>query len=311
MASEFDFIDWIRSRVPASEAVCIPPGDDLAGLRWNSGELLLCGTDQVLDGVHFDANLHAPLQIGRKAMNRNLSDCAAMACLPAAGLATLTLPRGRSIEYAKELFRGIEQAARDFDCPIVGGDTAVWDGKLAICVSILGRSAGLEPVRRSGAQEGDRVYVSGALGGSWLGRHMAFEPRVKLARTLRETGLITAMIDISDGLSRDLGHICRESGVGAVVFAEKIPIHEDAVRAAQDGTPALFHALHDGEDYELLFTAPATAEISSAVAIGRITRESGLWLQHPDGRREPLKPLAWEHRFQPSSHRLRRPIDAK
>src|SRR5947207_14615776 len=110
MPGEFDFIDWIRSQQQASEFVPVPPGDDLAVLKWPADELLLVGCDQVLDGVHFDSKVHSPRAIGRKAMNRNLSDCAAMACLPAAAVASVALPRGTAIEYAKELYLALRDA---------------------------------------------------------------------------------------------------------------------------------------------------------------------------------------------------------
>src|SRR3954469_17314709 len=157
-AGEFDFIDWIRSQTASFDNVLLGPGDDLAVLKWNADDLLIVGVDQVLDGVHFDSAVHAPADIGRKVMNRNLSDCAAMACLPAAAVATVALPRDRDIEYAKQLFAGLKSAADEFDFPVVGGDTASWDGKLVMTVTILGRSAGVQPVTRSGAKVGDGVY---------------------------------------------------------------------------------------------------------------------------------------------------------
>src|SRR5262245_7916208 len=224
MSGEFDFISWIRAQQRASEFVQLPAGDDLAVLKWDSQDLLLVGTDQVLDGVHFDSKIHPPHAIGKKVMNRNLSDCAAMACLPAAAVATVALPRGASMEYAKELYSGMKFAADLFDCAIVGGDTAAWDGKLVVTVSMLGRSAGVPPVRRSGARPGDHLYVTGRLGGSILGRHMTFVPRIPEARILAATLRVTSMIDISDGLSRDLHHICEQSQVGAIVMASDIPV---------------------------------------------------------------------------------------
>jgi thiamine-monophosphate kinase len=231
-------------------------------------------------------------------MNRNLSDCAAMACLPAAAVATAALPRGVSLDYAKELHLGLQDAAAPFDCPVVGGDTATWDGKLALGVTILGKSAGVKPITRCCAKPGDAIYVTGPLGGSLLGRHMTFEPRVAIARKLASLGSVTAMIDLSDGLSRDLGHVCRESNVGAVVLAAGVPVHEDVARMPRDGRTPLDHALHDGEDYELLFTVPPAAAGDLPVpahVIGAIQSEPGAWLQHSDGRREPLEPKGWEH----------------
>src|SRR4051794_21733930 len=139
MPGEFDLIDWIRSIAPSAprDFVLVPPGDDLAVLKWPAEELLLVGVDQVLDTVHFDSTQHSPFDIGRKVINRNLSDCAAMGCLPAAAVATVALRRGQpnGLEYAKQLYLGMRAAADPFDCPIVGGDTASWDGKLAVTVT--------------------------------------------------------------------------------------------------------------------------------------------------------------------------------
>ncbi|HEV2295857.1 MAG TPA: thiamine-phosphate kinase [Tepidisphaeraceae bacterium] len=297
MAGEFDFIEWIRAQQPLrapSDFIQVPPGDDLAVLEWMADDLLLVGVDQVLDGVHFDASRHTPRQIGRKAINRNLSDCAAMGCLPAAALATVALPKDASIEYAKELYLGLREAADPYFCPIVGGDTGSWAGKLVLSVTILGRSRGVKPLTRDGAAPGDAIYVTGPLGGSIRGRHMTFEPRVFLGRKLAETGFLTAMIDLSDGLSRDLNHICRMSGVGAVVQATAVPTHDDAVEMRRDGHTPLEHALHDGEDYELLFTAPQGSFGTMGKQIGMITASPGLWLQ-TDGGLQPLEPRGWEH----------------
>ena len=300
MPGEFEFINWVKGRQGASGFVLVPPGDDLAVLRWGGGDLLLVGVDQVLDGVHFDSAVHAPRQIGRKVMNRNLSDCAAMACLPAAAVATVAAPRGVGVDYLKEMFLGLREAADPFDCPVVGGDTGSWDGRLAVTVTILGRSAGIPPVTRGGAKPGDLIYVTGPLGGSILGRHMTFEPRVRLARQFAESSAVTAMIDLSDGLSRDLGHVCRASGVGAVVEAERVPVHEDAVEMRRDGRTPLDHALHDGEDYELLLTVSLSAGRmlqagEGAHLIGRVTSDPGVWLTRAGGAREPLVPEGWEH----------------
>src|SRR5580700_2558865 len=254
MGGESDFINWVRGIERGGPMQAIGIGDDLAALKWPPGDLLLIGVDQVIDGVHFNSSAHTPQQIGRKAMNRNLSDCAAMGCLPAAALAAVALPKDFSMDRAKQLYRGLRQAGDAFQCPIVGGDTATWDGKLVLSVTILGRSAGVKPVTRDGARSGDGIFVTGPLGGSILGRHLTFEPRVKLGREIAPVA--TTMIDISDGLSRDLTHICKGSGVGAIIESSLVPIHADAVElCGRDRVPALDHALNDGEDYELLFTS--------------------------------------------------------
>src|SRR5262245_57682608 len=179
MAGEAEFVKWLSSQQKSSGLVQRAAGDDLAILSWPANDLLLVGCDQVLDGVHFDSSVHPPRAIGRKAMNRNLSDCAAMACLPAAALVSVALPKGRDVEYAKELYLGIREAGDKFNCSIVGGETGTWDGKLAVTVTILARSVpGRSPLTRSGARADDFIYVTGTLGGSLLGRHMSFVPRV-------------------------------------------------------------------------------------------------------------------------------------
>ena len=292
MAGEFDFIEWIRTQQAASPLVPLPSGDDLAVVNWPA-DLLLVGVDQVLDGVHFDSTRHSAREIGRKAMNRNLSDCAAMACLPVAAVATVALPRGRNIDYARQMYHGLRDAADPFNCPIIGGDTGSWDGPLAVTVTILGRADGITPVRRSGAKPGDSIHVSGPLGGSILGRHMSFTPRIEWARLLARELSITSMIDLSDGLSRDLAQIARASGVGAVIKAAAIPVHQDAIELRRDGISPLDHALHDGEDYELLFTLADPG--AGMFPIGQVTEEPGMWLEQPDGTRVPLEPRGWEH----------------
>ena len=299
MSGEFDFIHWLRAQQKPSDFVPIPAGDDLAVLNWPAADLLVVGVDQVLDGVHFDSRVHSPRAIGRKVMNRNLSDCAAMACVPAAAVATVALPKGTSLDYAKELYLGLRDAADPYDCAIVGGDTASWPHPLAVTVTILGRSSGFPPVTRAGARPGDSIYVSGPLGGSILGRHMTFQPRVALGLSLGPRA--SAMIDVSDGLSRDLGHICAQSNVGALLDADAIPIHDDALTLfRQDRIPPLDHALHDGEDHELLVTSPdPTLATDTCHRIGTITDDPAhaILLRHNDGTVTPLAAKGWEHRL--------------
>ncbi len=285
MPGEFELIDWIRKTQRNSPMLKVGIGDDLAAMRWPAGDLLLVGVDQVIDGVHFDSSIHSLNQIGRKAVNRNLSDCAAMGCLPVAAVVAVALPREFSLDRAKDLCEGLRQAGDEFQCPIIGGDTATWGGKLVLSVTILGRSAGIKPVTRDGAHPGDGIFVTGPLGGSILGRHLTFEPRVKLGREIARVA--TAMIDISDGLSRDLTHICRGSGVGAIVESDLVPIHPDAVElSGRDGVPALDHALNDGEDYELLFTS--ARDVPQGIRIGQITAEPGIFIRGSDGVTRPL-----------------------
>jgi thiamine-monophosphate kinase len=295
MPGEFDFINWVRGQEKSSPLLLVPPGDDLAVLKWPADDLLLVGVDQVLDGVHFDSAVHSPRQIGRKVMNRNLSDCAAMACLPAAAVATVAAPRGTPLDYLKELYLGLRDAAHAFQCAVVGGDTAAWDGRLALTVTILGRSAGIEPVTRGGAKLGHGIFVTGPLGGSILGRHLTFEPRVNLARELAKTGAISSMIDLSDGLSRDVRHLCEASGLAALIDGDRVPIREEAhALFRQDRRSPLEHALHDGEDYELLFTGPVEECAALGTQVGIMLVGSGVTLRS-QGKAEPLAPGGWEH----------------
>jgi thiamine-monophosphate kinase len=294
MPTESEFLAWLYAQQSAAPGVPVGIGDDLAVLKWGgSSDLLLVGIDQVLDGVHFDSKIHSPRDIGRKAINRNISDCAAMASLPVAAVASAAMPRGSSIEFAKDLYLGMKSAADAFDCKIVGGDTSAWDGKLALTVAIIGKSDGIQPITRTGAKVGDGVFVSGPLGGSLAsGRHLTFTPRVRLAREIASTGTITSMIDVSDGLSRDLRQICDASHVSAIINAANIPIHVDAQN--------LEAALNDGEDHELLFTASIDFDHAGCTRIGSIiANESSqpMVLIEQDGRRVELLDRGWMPRW--------------
>ncbi len=295
MPSESEFLKWLYEQQTVVRGIPVGVGDDLAVLKWGgASDLLLVGIDQVLDGVHFDSTKHSPRDIARKAINRNISDCAAMACLPVAAVASAALPRGCSMEFATELHLGMREAADAFDCQIVGGDTSAWDGKLALTVAIIGKSDGIDPITRSAAKIGDGIFVTGPLGGSLVhDRHLKFTPRLTLAREIARTGNITAMIDISDGLSRDLRQICNASRVSAMIEAASVPIHADA-----DGD--LDRALHDGEDHELLFTARDGFAHADCTRIGTIVSNPS---DHPtvfierDGRHEELPERGWTARW--------------
>lgn len=290
--SEAHVLEYLRKTAKPDSRIAIGIGDDLAALRWNAADLLLVGADQVLDGVHFDLKQHSPREIGQKAMNRNLSDCAAMACIPVAALATLAIPRSGGERLAVELIEGIRDAGARFHCALVGGDTGSWAGPLAVTVSVLARSAGVTPIQRSGARSGDKLFVTGPLGGSIRGRHLRFLPRIDWAIELVSRYEIHAMLDISDGLSRDLHRLCDASGIGALVDAARVPIHAD-VNPITDGRSPLDHALHDGEDHELLFAAPS-CDHPHAIEIGQIVAGGGVFLT--DGSTaKPLEPLGWDH----------------
>jgi thiamine-monophosphate kinase len=302
--SEFAFIDWLRRRTPADPRVLLGPGDDTAALRLTPGAPCLVTTDMLLDGSCFRLAEAGPRRVGRKAMAVNLSDIAAMAGRPMAAVVAVGLPRDGGRALAEELYAGLREVADAFATPIVGGDTNSWDGPLVISVTLLGEATGSGPVRRRGAQPGDWLLVTGPLGGSILGKHLDFTPRVREALLLHEQATLKAMIDISDGLAADVSHICEESGCGAVLRAEAIPISADAHSLKDDVSP-LDHALGDGEDFELVFAvAPETGQDLLArqpVAGINLTHigecvDAGLWLEEA-GQRRPLASRGYVHRL--------------
>ena len=294
--NERELINWIHQQGGTdSEGILVGPGDDCAVLASGDGVLLVT-VDQVLDGVHVDIARDGGRAAGRKAMARNLSDIAAMAGMPFVAVASVTLPKGDDA-LGREIYAGLRDAAQAFGCPIVGGDVATWDHPLAISVTVLGKMpAGREPILRSGARAGDAICVTGVLGNSWpSGRDLTFTPRLAEADELVSRATPTAMIDLSDGLARDLRHVCTASGCGAMLDADAIPLAPGA------DLPA---ALGDGEDYELLFTVPrdeaellaATGLAGTAVAIlGEMTAVSDLLITDDTGT-APLPDAGWEHR---------------
>jgi len=256
--SEFRLIESFRDAIGSAPQVLTGIGDDTAVVRRPVGDVLLAA-DMLLEGVHFDLETATPFQVGRKVLAVNLSDVAAMAGQPKYALISLALPRQLSKmhdeRFASQLFEGLHSLAKEFDTVIVGGDTNAWDGPVVINVAIVGEVSAGEAITRSGAKPGDWVFVTGSLGGSITGHHLDFTPRVNEALALRDACQLTSMIDVSDGLIADLYHILEESGVGAILNADSIPISDATSSATDDRTP-LEHALGDGEDFELLFTVP-------------------------------------------------------
>lgn len=302
-SGEFAYIDWLRRRTPPAAGVIVGPGDDCAVLRPPTRPLLIT-TDMLLDGSCFRLSQAGPRRVGRKAIAVNLSDIAAMAGVPTAAVVSVGLPRAGGRDLAEELYLGMREVVDAFGVSLVGGDTNSWDGPLSISVTVLGEATDRGPVLRSGAKTGDWVMVTGPLGGSILGHHFDFVPRVREALALHQAAELHAMIDLSDGLAKDLHHICDESRCGAVLFAEAIPI-ADAARdlAARDGRSPLDHALSDGEDFELVFTvSPAEGERLlrdqpvPGIALARIGEivSQGYWLQQA-GNKQPLEPRGYEH----------------
>lgn len=315
---ESEFLSWLRPRLPTHPQVLLGPGDDAALLRIGNASdgNCLVTVDALSDGVDFDLSQVDPRRAGRKCLAVNLSDMAAMAARPVAAFIALTLPRRdrlerSALELAKQLYEGLLPLAEKHQMAIAGGDINTWDHPLTVGVTVLGEPTARGPLIRSGAKIGDAVLVTGSLGGSILGHHLDFEPRVAEALLLHERYELHAGMDISDGLTLDLSRLTAESGVGAALRLADVPIAPAAERLAQqlaDGSTPLEHALSDGEDFELLFTAPsddarrilADQPLRDAYGvaisqIGEIVAEPGLWQVDASGRRTPLAPRGFEY----------------
>jgi thiamine-monophosphate kinase len=302
--TEDDITEWFAARSKFDgEDFPIGIGDDMAEIRLAGGSSVLVTTDMLLQGVHFDLEKATLEEVGYKAMAVSLSDCAAMATIPIAAVVGVALPKEFAEDELKRLHAGITSAADKFDCPLMGGDITSWRGKgpFVISVAMLSRPAGRKPVRRSNANVGDTICVTGTLGGAVnSGKHLKFEPRVKEAIRIAQTVRVNSMIDISDGLSSDLNRVCRQSRAGALVHAESIPISDEAKKSDN----ALNSALNDGEDFELLFTL-AQAETRrlldkwdapvAITAIGTITHSPKVQIKMPDGRICDLRARGYDH----------------
>jgi thiamine-monophosphate kinase len=306
---ESELIAYLRNRLPPHPLLRLGPGDDAAVLRLAGLEECVLTVDLLTDHVDFELSQVDPRRVGRKALAANLSDLAAMASRPLAAVIALALPRQGGMELAVALYEGLLPLAERYQLAIAGGDTNSWDGSLVISITLLGEVTEHGPLRRDGARPGDRIVVTGSFGGSILGRQFDFEPRVREALLLNERYRLHAGIDVSDGLLIDLAHVAQESGCGAVLQTEAVPVSDDAHRLAEvldDGSTALDHALSDGEDFELvLATPPQEAARMLAdqplevplTAIGRFVAEAGLWQADAQGGRQKLAPRGWEHRL--------------
>jgi thiamine-monophosphate kinase len=283
-------------------------------LRIPAGHEALITTDFSLEGVHFRREWHSPQFIGHRCLTRGLSDIAAMGGGPIAVCLSLALPAQTPQKWVDGFFEGLLKLAREFHVPLAGGDTTQSPDRILADIVVLGSVPKGTAVLRSGARAGDRIYVTGELGGAaaetnFLYKHhtgrakrlrrtagVLPQPRLNVGRILRERKIASAMIDISDGLSTDLSHICEESGVGAEVWEEAIP------RAQfRGGEVDLRFALHGGDAYELLFTAnrntrvPARINGVSITLIGEVTQSKKMAIVDAAQTRSVLRPQGWEH----------------
>jgi thiamine-monophosphate kinase len=285
-------------------------GDDCAAIKLPGGHEALVTTDFSLEDVHFRQSWHPADSVGHRCLARGLSDIAAMGGIPQAAFLSLALPPGLPQRWINEFLRGLLRLADRAQVLLAGGDTAQSPGGILADIVVLGSVPAGKAVLRSGARPGDLIYVSGSLGTSVAAlnelrggrklrprshpKHFYPEPRIAVGRYLREKRLASAMIDISDGLSTDLGHICEESKTGAIVYLHSLP-------AAVGREEGLALALHGGEEYELLFTARPDRRIPKEIAgvplslIGEIVAGKQMKLAKPDGKTEVLTPGGWQH----------------
>jgi thiamine-monophosphate kinase len=320
--SEKNLIRQIRrlARRDKDKSVVAGIGDDCAVLRVPPGHELLVTTDLTIEKVHFRRDWQRPELVGRRCLTRGLSDIAAMGGELLAVFLSLAVASDVPQKWVDRFLKGLLDLAEEFKVPLAGGDTAQSAGGIQADIVVVGSVPKGKAVLRSGAKAGEQIYVTGELGGSAaalarLGeskpvgaeyfRHFSMNSRplarVAVGQWLRQRRVASAMIDVSDGLSTDLEHICQESHVGAEIEAEAIPRARVGRGKRELGKKpvALEFALHGGDDYELLFTSAAA--VPSEVAgvrvtrIGRTTRSAGMRLIGADGRAQPLKAGGWEH----------------
>jgi thiamine-monophosphate kinase len=299
---------------PKSGRVVTGIGDDCAVLRLPANRDLVTTTDFSLENVHFRRAWHPAESVGHRCLARGLSDIAAMGGEPVAAFLSLALPAKLPQAWVDGFMSGLLKLAREFRVSLAGGDTAQSPARVLADIVVLGSLPRGKAVLRSGARPGDQIYVTGSLGGSAAALDLLFskrklvpkqfpkhffpEPRISQGRFLRAKNFASSMIDISDGLSTDLNHICEESGVGAEIREEAIP----RAISGKDREPVnLKFALHGGDDYELLFTArprrivPAEIFGVRVTCIGEITRGTRVSILNRSGKRSPLKAGGWQH----------------
>ena len=334
--SEFEFVRWLARLNPRRGGrVQLGIGDDAALIRVRRGQEMILTTDLSIEGVHFTRALHPPRSVGHRALARSLSDIAAMGGTPRFALVSLALTKRTTRAWVESFYAGLMTLAKRFGLVLIGGDTALVSSSTAVDVIVAGEVERSRALRRSSARPGDQIYVSGRLGLAALGlrflkrgarvrhldrgrpwrdsttgaarqavqAHLYPEPLCALGRFLSEKRFASSAIDISDGLSTDLAHLCEASGVGARVWANRIPRPEvrDAARSSREAPLDL--ALHGGEDYQLLFTVPPrkTAKVPARFRgvplqrIGEIRQSKELLIIRSEGEKSIIRPLGYDH----------------
>lgn len=308
---EKKLIQQIRRLARGGPRLVTGIGDDCAVLRVPPGHELLVTTDFTIEGVHFRRDWHRPEGVGQRCLTRGLSDIAAMGGEPLAAFLSLAVASDVPAKWVKNFLKGLLGLAEQFGIPLAGGDTAQSADGIQADIVLVGSVPKGKAVLRSGARPGDSIYVTGELGssaaalarlaeakplGAEYSRYLLPQTRVAVGQSLRWHGLASAMIDVSDGLSTDLEHICQESRVGAEIEEEAIPRARVGMGKKQVGIEL---ALHGGDDYELLFTSAGTVPALVAgvrvTRIGRIVRSGGMKLIGSDGKVRAFEEGGWEH----------------
>jgi thiamine-monophosphate kinase len=325
---EFGLIRNIqRLSLRKSSSALIGIGDDAAALKVSSSKTLLVTTDMLLEEIHFDFSFTDFHSLGWKSAAANLSDIAAMGGVPRYCLTSIGIPDHISVEQIKDFYRGFHSLMKTHKTVLVGGDTCHSGTGMVISVTVLGEIEKTKILARSGAKPGDKIFVTGTLGDSAAGleilkngargqglkskgaeakrlidKHLRPVARVAEGRAIALSGCASAMIDISDGLSSDLSHICEQSGVGAEIRSDRIPISPALLKLSGGLTmPVLFYALSGGEDYELLFTVPPgkIKRLQSlhipVTEIGTIKRGKTVLLVNGSNRKRRLQPDGYDH----------------
>jgi len=325
--SELELVKQVQKlanqHTPKTKRITLQIGDDAAALTQCPDKLTLISTDALVEGIHFDLQYMCPEDLGWKALAVNLSDIAAMGGVPIGFTISVAVPPVKSGVFLTRMYKGMMELARDTKTVLLGGDTSASSGPVFLSVTILGDVKPTELITRKGAQPGDKIFVTGELGVSAIGlellrcgggrskavthlisQHLRPQPRIKVGRWLATNHCASALLDISDGLSTDLSHLCKASNVGAVINSKKIPLPtlNSTVRSLVS-KPLLDYSLNGGEDYELLFSVPAKKEIQvpnkiegvPVKQIGYVTDEPEICLTYEEGRIVPLPPKGFDH----------------
>lgn len=297
---EMDIVQLIQRQHPAAGSVTLGIGDDAAVLQAEPLPQLVC-KDMLLDGVHFILAETDPYWVGHKALAVNLSDIAAMGGAARSAYIGLALPRQLAEStFLERLYEGLATLAGNFGVVIAGGDTNIWAGPFVISLTVIGTCHARGAITRYGARAGDVIFVSGPLGDSYAsGHHLRFTPRLAFAKSLLDRWKPSSMIDLSDGLGKDLRLIAAQSGLRAALQREAIPLR--ATLATLPREAGLARALSDGEDFELCFTlSPADARAlqesdlgPSCYAIGHMIPGQGLGWADTEG--QDIEARGYEH----------------